>query len=426
MGHTAAAPLRPARADTGAPAPGCTERPLGGTETMFAISGTAITYYALVTGALDASVMQRAFDRLAHHNPVLFASISVEGQEFVLRRGWRRALPFSVGAGDARQWFSGWSQPVDQTRDLTRLDIVTDDHATAIGLTVHHAIADGRAGFALLGELWSLYTDLLAGRHVDRPVRAFPRPLEAVVHSSADQAGQPADPYDVAAFTDLPRSALTGATSVQGQFTLELTARQTATLRDDARSNGVTVHALLSGTTLVAERSLIDGDGPELLLTSSAVDLRAALPTPMAPLDGTNIIAVLPDAIVVDPPTRPAEAGRAVVDRINAERTSATLPARSLLGPIDLNLLLGAPPMSFITNIGRVPAMATPPGTEITDLRFAFPNQITKSLTYVVTGWQDRLRIDVLHPLLGLPPARAAELRAALATLLGAGPTGSG
>lgn len=425
MSHTAA-PLRPAGADTVAPAPARTERPLGGTETMFAMSGTAITYYALATGVLDASVMQRAFDMLAHHNPVLSASISVEDQEFVLRRGRRRALPFSVDAGDPQQWFTGWSQPVDQTRDLTRLDVVTDDHATAVGLTVHHAIADGRAGFALLAELWSTYTELLAGRHLDHPVRTFPRPLEVAVRPGSDQAEQPAEPTDLVGLTDLPRSPLTGATSVQGQFAIELTAAQTAALRDDARAHGVSVHALLSGATLVAERSLIDGDGPELLLTSSAVDLRAALPTPMAPLDGTNIIAVIPDAIVVDRRTPPAAAGRAVVDRINTERTSATLLSRSLLGPIDLNLLLAAPPMSFITNIGRVPAMATPPGTEITDLRFAFPNQITKSLTYVVTGWRDRLRIDVLHPLLGLPPARAAELRAALATLVGAEPTGSG
>ncbi|MGV0635027.1 hypothetical protein ABQE69_13180 [Mycolicibacillus trivialis] len=386
------------------------------------MSGTAITYYALADGALDPLVMRRAFAALAEHNPVLCGSITVEGEQFVLRRGRPRPLPFSVAAGDPGQWFAGWSQAVDQTRDLARLDVVTDDHRTAVGLTVHHAIADGRAGFALLGELWSAYTELLSDRHLDRAVRAFPRSLETAIPSVA---GQPADPPDLAAFTDLPRSPLTGAASVQGQFAIELTTAQTAALRDDARSQGVSVHGLLSGATLAAERSLIEGDGPELLLTSSAVDLRASLPKPMAPLDGTNIIAVIPDAIVVDPSTPPAEVGRAVVDRINAERTSATVLSRSLLAPIDLNLLLAAPPMSFITNVGRVSAMATPPGVEITDLRFAFPNQVTKSLTYVVTGWQDRLRIDVLHPLLGLPPTRAEELRAALATLLGAGPTGS-
>jgi len=394
-------PPQPAPSPPGAA--GTVSRPLAATEAVFATAGTTITYYSLVAGTIDIAVLRRAYSILAHRNPVLFATIAVDGDVFTLRDGAPRRLPFWVSLRDPRRLFSGWALPVDQARELTRLDVAVTGGEATVGLTVHHAIADGRAGLALLSELWALYAESLSGRAIDTLVRPLPRPVEECLPAG------PAVPADD--FTDVPVSPLTGRPSVQDRFTVHLTAAETDVLAHYARDRGVSVHAVVTGAALVAEHRLSGRRGPELLLTSSAVDLRAALPEPMGPLDGTNIIAVVPDGIVVDHHTRPVEVGRAVVDRIRAEVGSGVAAARTVLADIDLPRSFTASPRSFVTNVGRVDDMATPPGVHITDLRFAFPHQLTHSLTYVVLCWQGRLRVDVLYPVLGLAPERARQLR---------------
>lgn len=386
-------------------------RPLGELEKFFAIREMATTCGMRTVGDIDLAALEQAFAALAQQNPVLYGRV-VEGPGgFVLEQCEPRALPFTVRAGVPDEYLEEFSPPLDQRQFLARLDVVHAGTDAAVSLTFNHTVADGNASGAMIMQFWANYTSIVrSGFPLDIPSRPVPFPPEAVLHAADGP------PIVRPAAGDAPPSVtpLTGAVSHLARFRITLSKSETDALVHFAKNAATTVHAAVAGAVLVAERSLITADGPQLLLAMSSVDFRAALPRPIDVLDGTNFVGMVISGVAVDKNDAPIAIGRQVVDHIRAE-VEAGRPMYGALQPaLPPEEMTTLPPMSFISNVGRIPAFVTPAELQITDLRFIMPNQPRPGLMYAVFTYGGRMYIEVTYPADGLSPERVGQLRQAV------------
>ncbi|QLY28169.1 hypothetical protein H0264_22540 [Nocardia huaxiensis] len=393
-------------------------RSLAPSEQIFAMAGAYIGYSVRVRGELDIAALTTAFALLRRRYPVLAAVLEPEGggHAIVARPG---PLPgVVVTTGEIGAPMSGVC--ADQTRALSGLHVALDGERAAVTLFTHHSIADGYHSFALLADLWSLYTDTVGGNPVDAIVWDYPQSLEQMLAErgivKADN-GIAAEPVEQGAAGETPAPVIPGPAVADRVFTsaaarFRLSADATAALLAYARSHETTLNGVVSAAIMRVESEL-RGIAPERIKYSYPVNLR------------TRVEPIVPDQAATDPLgfaefvpsgdlTDLAALARAVTDALRKGLDSQEIHQAGLSFFDNMSAaiarLMQLPederPIAVVsTNWGLVPPLRSPAGLEFDDFRsvmneppFDPDAPIGPPGTWILSSFQDRLAIELRGP----------------------------
>jgi len=269
-------------------------RALSPFESVHAVVCETTVMAVRVRGNLDRSALETAWRELVAENPVLTGRVGFGVEGVYLNVDDGPAPPITEGrvnTADMTVTPIGFGEPV------AGLDVSPGaDSENWVSFVIHHAIADGILMYHWLSGLWSNYTQIVSGAtllHSDPlPVPAAPESVLADrgITKGARTGAERLDGVVVYPFRDpVGRSpgndplALRRIITVFGQD-------ETAALRSAAKARNATLHGLISGAILLAERELLEPAGSLPIGLISHVNIRERLDPPAKAADGTNIL----------------------------------------------------------------------------------------------------------------------------------------
>lgn len=324
-----------------------------------------------VHGELDPAILRTVLDELAAAHPLLRSRVVTEdGVGYFVRDDAFRPRLDLVEGGEA-EYLALVNGPRDWSDGLFRAYLLRAGLRQQIVLVIHHGISDGRSGFALLGQLWRHYTAHVTDKAVPeaKSDQSMPEAMDTrlaeVVSVEAAQAWLAEVRAGAAMMSpeDAPRTLPRDGTDTDrlGRFAMqriELTAEETAELVAAARSHGLSVNSVLTGTVLAAVRTRFPESGSVPLFCGYAADVRAEFDPPV-PVDTiVNYASGGGTLVLATGETTQLELARSVDTSLRAgldRREPALFPLASQLVNDDVTAaLLTAPPTFALSNIGRV------------------------------------------------------------------------
>ncbi|HEY3466110.1 MAG TPA: hypothetical protein VGL47_13335 [Amycolatopsis sp.] len=339
-------------------------------------------------GDLDADVLARAFRHLWTVHPVLRARVRGSAPDALLAVSPEHEPGLVVldEEPDALAKIAGL--PWDATAGVADLVLVQGDGHGFVALRTDHSITDANAWLGTFRELLRWYTAFASGEEpVSEPGTALPAPPAALFHERLGLI-----PYDRRLFhSATPPEPAAGTAGLLSGY-LRLGAEETRWLKRAARRYETTVHGLVAGAILVAQRVLAGGRDPVPMYCVSPVDFRRRVDPPVGELETTNFMMSYVAETGVSPRLSPVLVGRAVKARMD-EVLSA---AEGVRDPAPMEDALGRN-LSFalISNLGVVAEFPAPSGVEFTELHILNTVGDTFFPGYYVSTYRDRL--TVLH-----------------------------
>ncbi|MFC9663195.1 hypothetical protein ACFVJ5_23395 [Nocardia sp. NPDC127606] len=330
-----------------------------------------------VHGELDPAILRTVLDELAAAHPLLRSRVVTEdGVGYFVRDDAFRPRLDLVEGGEA-EYLALVNGPRDWSDGLFRAYLLRAGLRQQIVLVIHHGISDGRSGFALLAQMWRHYTAHVTGTAVpeadsDQPMpEAMDTRLAEVVSVEAAETWLAEVRAGAAMMSpeDAPRTLPRDGTDTDrlGRFAMqriELTAAETAELVTAARSQGLSVNSVLTGTVLAAVRTRFPESGSVPMFCGYAADVRAEFDPPV-PVDTIVNYASGGGALVLATgENTQLELARSVDTGLRAgldRREPALFPLAAQLVNDDVTAaLLTAPPTFALSNIGRVQPHSIP------------------------------------------------------------------
>ncbi|PXX61558.1 phthiocerol/phthiodiolone dimycocerosyl transferase-like enzyme [Nocardia tenerifensis] len=154
-------------------------RPLAPSELVFAGIGVYVGYAVRVSGRLDLAALSAAYEAVVRAYPVLGARLEPSGDGGYDLLGSGGAPEISVVDDDSDRLLV--DPKLDQREALSAVCVVRDGDTASVTLLTHHSIVDAYHSLAVLAELWSCYTDAVAGRSPERAVREYPASIEQLL-----------------------------------------------------------------------------------------------------------------------------------------------------------------------------------------------------------------------------------------------------
>jgi hypothetical protein len=350
-------------------------RKLARSEEMFAETHNFVGLGAHLRGPVNVDALSTAFDTLLQVHPVLGGHLE-RGQdgrwEIVLDDLMHPGIIVVEAGPDAQV------PPVrfDQTQTLVHLRLVVRGGEVQPTLYVHHCLADGHHQFSLIEELFSYYTDLVAGTTL-RPAAAqpAPEPLEAVLANRGivKQQRSGLERFMPAMFAyDLPPSRR-APSDVKPPVPVRvpmawcrLSENRTRHVVEFCRSNKVSLNGVLSAVILIAEWKL-RGSHNIPVPYIYPVDLRYVLSPPVTATACTNPVGVATYLAEIDSSTTVLELARAIAEAFRTDVADGVVQ-QSLLhfSPQYVGNPPGLPDFVMMTDNGMVPPMRTPADLELT------------------------------------------------------------
>lgn len=393
-------------------------------EIPYVLTGTTSSGSFVVRGPVVADRLAGAFASLRREHPVLAGRIEPHAFGFDLvapdSPPEQEAAPIRV---ELRPFVPGDVRlGVDVENAVSALQLVSDGDLHRVTLGVSHAVADGAHALYLNLRLWELYSGAEAAPPADLP--AAPTDL-------AERVGAAGAPAEHAAVAVRSTAAIPTAEDVDGgDFAFErirLDAAATEALRRRAKEAGLSVHGLLAGVIVAAERAEQDFPADEAvpMAVFSPVDLRARAEPPVAAAAVTNFAGSSTVPVAVRGDTAPEEIGRVVLERLRADLADGTVVA-ALTGTAPVTVTGGVPVR--LSNIGAVPAPSTPAGVTALDfhtssevdiervrelVRAAPPEALAPlvGLHHHALTFDGRLSIELRHAPGTLPTATVRRIR---------------
>ncbi|MBS4103680.1 phthiocerol/phthiodiolone dimycocerosyl transferase family protein [Tsukamurella paurometabola] len=382
-------------------------------EIPYVLTGTTSAGSFTVRGPIDAGRLARAFAALHREHPVLAGRI--EGHAFGFDLVAPDAAPDETApiGVELRPFVPGDVRlGLDAERSVTAVQLVSDGDLHRVTLGVSHAVADGAHALYLNLRLWELY----AGAEP-----AAPAGLPVAPTDLADRlpAGAPPAPSVVEVS---PTAAVPSPADVDaGDFgfdRIRLGAAETEAVRRRAKEAGLSLHGLLAGIVVAAERAELDRPADEAvpLAVFSPVDLRGRAEPAVAPAAVTNFAGSSTVPVAVRGDTPPEDIGRAVLERLRADLADGTVAA-ALAGSAPVTVAGGVPVR--LSNIGPIPAPAVPEGVTALDFHTSSEVDIERVRALVRSAPPEALAplVGLHHHALTFDGRLSIELRHAPGTL---------
>jgi hypothetical protein len=351
-----------------------------------------VSHTVRYAGDLDVPALRTAFGRAAARNPVLACRIrhSADGAH-VERRPDGPSLTVvhdqDPSATDALG--PDW----DVGRAAVQLRVVLADGHGAVTLRADHSVADFTCLYALFGEIWRCYAEVIAGD--DGTVqRASPFPYppsdllwrclpgeERVRPRNTDRidSGRPAHPVSHAR--------------------VRVSAEDTRRLIAHAGREATSLLGLLTAAVLSTQWALRPaGAEPSPMAYAIVVDLRARAEPPIEATETTNLAGEHRDRISIGPHSDLAAVAREVKRSLD-QGISAGTPARDLLGRTagELNetqeLDLG---FATVSNVGRLAEPGLPASLRQTDFEVVAHHLLKSHPAYICYTHAGALNVTAL------------------------------
>jgi hypothetical protein len=278
-----------------------------------------------------------------------------------------------------------------------------DAESHVVSLLMRHSLADGRYGLYVLGRLWMLYTELVAGREPVLRAPVLARPLEAVLEGRHIPSGErrPLKPAAPAVYRSAPEwdgNRLSGL----GHGCVRLGREDTERLVRRCKERSQSLHGVVSAAVL-RSMSRSRPDLPAFALTS-VVDIRPHVDPPVRATEGTYVLGYSVTTLDLMPDTDIDGIAKAVIENIRADLRSGAAQESSLVNA-ELRSTAAVPAM--LSNLGVVPEFSRPEGLDMTDFRFwnemdlespGSPDVLAVYGHMITTStFAGRLRVDLFH-----------------------------
>lgn len=333
-------------------------------EVPYVLTGTTSSGSFTVRGPIDPARLAVAFAALRREFPALTGRIEANAFGFDLVTPEPPLVEHSAPIGLERRPFAPGDVRLDLRPEISTaaVQLVSNGDLHRVTLGVSHAVADGAHALFLNLRLWELYTDRGVEREPAAGLPSAPTDLAARL----DTARRPEPVTVIARSAGVVPAPPAVDTGEFGFERIRLDAAATEALRRRAKGAGLSVHGLLAGLIVAAERAEFDCSGDEAvpMAVFSPVDLRGRCDPPVAAAEVTNFAGSSTTPLMVHGDASPEEIGRAVLDRLRTDLADGTVAA-ALTGDTAVTVTDGAPVR--LSNLGAVPAPSTPEGVTAVD-----------------------------------------------------------
>lgn len=362
-------------------------------EIPYVLTGTTSSGGFVVRGPVDADRLAGAFAALRREHPVLAGRIEPHATGFdLVAPDVPPAADAAAIAVELRPFAPGDVRlGVDGQDVLAAVQLVSHGDVHRVTLGVSHAVGDGAHALFLNLRLWELYSGAAPAAPADLP--AAPTDLAGRV------AGPGTPPRHSAIAVESGARTPTAEDVDAGEFgfaRIVLDAGATAALRRRAQEAGLSVHGLLAGVVVAAERAEhpAPADHAVPLAVFSPVDLRGRAEPPVPAAAVTNFAGSSTVPLAVRGDASPEEIGRTVLDRLRTDLADGTVAA-ALTGEAPVSVTGGVPVR--LSNIGAIPAPSTPEGVTALDFHTSSEIDIERVRALVRSAPP-----EALAPLVGL------------------------
>lgn len=299
----------------------------------------APAYVAEYDGTVDDDALARSFRLLCARYPVLRARIGTADHDRIMRVVPGHHPDFVTGNGGEdsllREVFGEW----DPARAVVRLMNIRCATGGFVALRIDHAIIDGYGLRTMFDELWHIYYAVLSRSAVAvGNVDSLPAPPSAVLaqrwsHSAVSPPSTRGDCLDQRSGGAVQRRVR----PIQGYIRLD--PNDTSRLVSAARAHRTSVHALICGAVLTAQRDHgPQGCIPARMRCLSPVNIRQRLVPPVAVADTTCLVGTHVADVSVSSAANPVDVGRTVKAQLDA-----AIDRRRLLLPTEISRVVSAP-----------------------------------------------------------------------------------
>lgn len=354
--------------------------------------GTAPTQAAEYQGRMDERALARAFDLLCTRYPVICGRIRHNNLRYELYVSSEYRPELTVLDGDEHTVQQEAKQPWDPARAVAQLILIRKDARGFVALRMDHAVVNGSSWRAIFYDLWGLYTDIVNGCDVSvargdslpRPPSDFFKRFRTDIEYSPSSETTPilrsSEPYGI------------------HPVRIRLSSDDTTRLIDAARTYRTSVHGLVSGAVLVAQRDYgAPTTEPTPMICRSPVDLRNLVTPPVGATECTNFHSMHIAKVSVPAGGNPVTIGREIKRQLEdaiARRDLPQTPVSQQAETCIENRLKSA----HVTNGGRLAKLPQPASLTITDwLRFLDTTPINFP-AYAVVTYEGRLSITSWYP----------------------------
>lgn len=342
-------------------------------------------------GSIDMQILRHAYSLLCNKYPLLRACIRFEGEQYLLDAGSGRNFIFLARNGDISVLMQEIDEDFDLSLGVARLILIQGESGGYVALHISHIFTDGRACWAILTNLWTIYTRLVEDGQVSvGGEEPLPQPMRELLRKRWSAAQVPSS-------SSRQDGKTVAAGTVGGYQRVRLCREETHGLISAAHALKTSVHALVSGAILLALRMNDERVGSIPMVCQSVIDLRNRVTPPVGPTEATNFFVKHHAELSVDRGADAVDVGREVKRQLDIALAS---PER-LFEP-DSNLrverfLERGAVCTEVTNPGVVPNLTVPDGLRFTD--FMWLGKIVLSVPmHIVQTFDGRLSVTAQYP----------------------------
>lgn len=248
-------------------------------------------------GDLDDNRLADAFALMGRMYPVLRGVVRGESTDPILAVESDSKVKFSSAAGDWASFKAAMQSNWNPRANVACLVHRRDGRSGHVGLRIDHSVADADALVTFWRSFWSVYAggrSSISSHDVWLPSAPYEL-LESRwngIPPARDRLGDLWSTFDSYSISNQEVSGRNVGSSARGpereRRHIVLTEPETSRFVKRAREHGTSVHGILCGAILVAQRAVIDADGPVPMLCQSVVNLRSRVTPRVGSAETTN------------------------------------------------------------------------------------------------------------------------------------------
>ncbi|TDD70723.1 hypothetical protein E1262_08725 [Jiangella aurantiaca] len=357
--------------------------------------GYAPTKAARFSGHIDPEALESAFQLLQWRYPLLAARVLHVGDQQILEVPAGHVASIRVITGGSEQLWDYVGEPWDPANGVAKVTLIADDDGGYVALRADHSIIDGRSWDVMFDDFWDIYARITEDEALpEEPRGQLPLPPTHFIERA----------FGADALNDV--RAIKGSTvrTRIHQGRIDFGPDETRAVRAAARARDTTVHAMICGAIMIAQRAFADPDPESLPMAClTVVDFRQLIDPPIKPTDTTCFVHTSKADIDVAPDSDAFELGQNIktqlVRSIGAPRELLAFSATSYLASLDSGRVEDRLRVAYVTNTGVLPTARHPRNARIVDYeKGLLPESASIFPAYQVYTYGGRLTIRHLYP----------------------------
>jgi hypothetical protein len=343
------------------------------------------------TGQVDEAALAEAYEALARAHPVLRGCIRAADDGYLLDVSPQGRLHFVVAEDVGVEFLHETVQTWDLREKVAQLTLLRRASGGLLAMHTDHSIADGEVKLTLLRQLLQHYTDIINGIpvSVDAGLR-LPTGAEEILAAWRPGNFEPGKGTGTLAYESFPF----------GQRYLRFSRSQTADLLEAARIGGTSMHAIICGAALTAQRTHVDtSSAAQPMICRTPVNLRARLADVIGSTTVTNLSGLHIAHVEVARDSNPLVIGREVKAQLDAGIAAGT-PVQDILDRYPGKPEAFSDPtlsVANISNLGVIPLFPQPASMTITDFQILTQKSGYSHPGYVAYTYGGRVTVQLVY-----------------------------